>query len=213
MRVIVGCERSGIVRDEFIKLGHDAYSCDLEECDRDNNKHYQCSILDILHLDWDLGIFHPPCTYISKVSAPHLNELKYGDKAKSRLILRDEAIEFFKILQNAPIGKIAIENPTPFVYVTNQVGIYTQAIQPWQFGDQASKRTCLWLKNLPMLKPTHVTKRGIFVKSKNGTNAKWCNELGNKKDRQKIRSQTFPGIARAMAEQWTKQEINLFNQI
>lgn len=211
MRIIIGCERSGIVREQFRLLGHDAWSCDLEDSDDNSPYHYKCSILDVLHLNWDMAIFHPPCTYMSKVGAPSFNIKRYGEKAKERLELREDAIKFFLLCKNQAkannIKKVCLENPTPFKYVTDRIGKYNQAINPWQFGDQASKRTCLWLYGLPHLIPTKVTKRGQMVKSKNGTNAKWYIELAPN-DRQKIRSQTFPGIAQAMAIQWGSDKYN-----
>lgn len=198
MKVLVACEFSGIVRDAFAARGHDAWSCDLLPTERPGN-HIQGDVLEILDDGWDLMIAHPPCTYLARVSIIH--NLKPG-----RLELREDAIEFFRLLHFANITRIAIENSRPQKYVWEKVGRWTQVIHPYYFGDPFSKATCLWLKNLlPLVhyssndlfsEVTHV-ERGEFYKNTNKrTNSKW---LSNNK---KLRSKTFPGIAKAMADQW-----------
>jgi len=194
----VACEFSGIVRDAFEKRGHNAWSCDLLPSET-VGQHYQGDVKDILGLGWDLMIAFPPCTHLAVSGARWFKEK--GEKQKA-------AIDFFMMLANTEIDKIAIENP---------VGIMStvwrkpdQIIQPYYFGDPFTKTTCLWLKGLPKLfhaeredlfisKPTH-TERGEFVTFKSGKRmSKWMAESfgdGHK------RSKTFPGIAKAMAEQW-----------
>lgn len=191
MRVLVACEYSGIVRDAFAKLGHDAMSCDIIPTDAPGN-HYQGSVLDILNDGWDLMIAHPPCTYISNAGARHLYPKKILNK--QRYLKGMEAVDFFMTLYNANISKIAVENPIP----SKIFGLpkYSQTIQPYEYGHPFQKRTCLWLKNLPLLKPTNIVEKGQSTK----VVGNWFNAGG--KDRQKNRAKTFQGIADAMAEQW-----------
>jgi len=191
MRVLVACEFSGTVRDAFTKIGHDAWSCDLLPTESKGN-HYQGDVLDILDQGWDLMIAHPPCTFLCVPGAHYLN------KQPGRYEKMIAAREFFMILKNSNIAKICIENPLP-----NKKAMlpkYDQIIQPWQFGEEFSKRTCLWLKNLSPLKYTKVMEnKGDRYIRKDGTtsNSKWY-----AKANQKERSKTFQGIADAMAEQW-----------
>lgn len=198
MKVLIACEFSGIVRDAFIKKEHNAISCDLLPTEKPG-PHYQGDVFDIINDGFDLMIAHPPCTYLSRVAIQH-------NKKPDRLDLREKGIIFFKRLLTANILKIAIENPVPQKYVTDKVGRWSQSIHPYYFGDPFSKKTCLWLINLPLLKhyeyeelfnkKTHVN-RGEFYKNNSGrTNAKWysCSK--------KSRSKTFQGVANAMAEQW-----------
>jgi hypothetical protein len=145
MRVLVACEYSGRVRDAFIKRGHEAVSCDLLPSDSPG-PHYQGNVLNILHNDWDLMIAHPPCTYLS-VSGLHWNK-----RDKERAKKTEEALEFVRRLLEAPIEKIALENPVSCI--SSRIRKPTQIIQPYNFGEDASKRTCLWLKGLPELTPT-----------------------------------------------------------
>ncbi len=196
MRVLVACESSGAVRDAFIRAGHDAVSCDLLPTDAPG-PHYQGSVLDIIADGWDLMVAHPPCTYLS-VSGMHWTTRGLRDPK-----LTEDALEFARALMNAPIEKIAIENPVSII--SSRIRKPDQIIQPHQFGHDASKKTCLWLKNLPLLKPTnHIPGRMVDGK------LRWANQtdsgqnrLPPSKDRWKIRSQTYWGIAQAMAEQWS----------
>jgi len=191
VRVLVACEYSGVVRDAFIKGGHEAMSCDIIPTDVPG-PHYQGSVLDILDQGWDLMIAHPPCTYISNAGARFLYPGKILNK--DRYAIGMEAVEFFMKLYNANIPKIAVENPIPSrIFGLPQ---YSQTIQPYEYGHPFQKRTCLWLKNLPLLKPTNIVKKGESTK----VAGNWFNAGG--KDRQKNRAKTFQGIADAMADQW-----------
>ena len=181
MRVLVACEFSGIVRDAFRKKGHDAFSCDLLDCERDGTFHCKEDVLGILGQDWDLMIAHPPCTHLAVSGARWFNN-KQQDQAK--------AIAFFSVLVNAPINKICIENPIGIMST-----IYRkpdQIIQPWQFGHGETKATCLWLKNLSKLEPTNIVKgRESRIHKMPPSDSRW-----------KERSRTYQGVANAMAEQW-----------
>ena len=191
MRVLVACEYSGVVRDAFIRGGHEAMSCDIIPTDAPG-PHYQGSVLDVLDQSWDLLIAHPPCTYISNAGAKHLYPKKTLNK--DRYLKGMEAVEFFLKLYNANIPKIAVENPIPSkVFGLPQ---YSQTIQPYQYGHPFQKRTCLWLKNLPNLKPTNIVEKAQSTKIAGN----WFNAGG--KERQKNRAKTFQGIADAMADQW-----------
>ena len=213
MRVIIGCEYSGTVRDAFRKLGHDAWSCDLLPSDADPKYHYQCSVFDILDQKWDLGIFHPPCTYLAVSGAgwfyhPQdknlpLEQRRPHPKFPNRRHDQEKAVDFFLSLVNADIEKIAIENPVGIM--SSRFRKPDQAIQPWMFGDEASKLTHLWLKNLPLLTPTNIVGKGERIFHKSGrSKPKWFADALNlpPKERMKVRSKTFQGIANAMAEQW-----------
>ncbi len=191
MRVLVACEYSGVVRDAFIRGGHEAMSCDIIPTDAPG-PHYQGSVLDVLNQGWDLLIAHPPCTYISNAGAKHLYPKKTLNK--NRYLKGMEAVEFFMKLYNANIPKIAVENPIPSkVFGLPQ---YSQTIQPYEYGHPFQKRTCLWLKNLPNLKPTNIVEKAQSTKIAGN----WFNAGG--KERQKNRAKTFQGIADAMADQW-----------
>jgi len=192
MRVLVACEFSGIVRDAFIAYGHDAMSCDLLETESPG-PHYCGDVLDVLHDGWDLMIAHPPCTYLA-VSGLHWNKRKPG-----RAALTEEALEFVQLLLNAPVPMIALENPIGCI--SSRIRKPDQIIHPWQFGHDASKATCLWLKGLPLLRPTEVLPGGREARRANQT-ASGQNKLPPSADRWKLRSLTYPGIAKAMAEQW-----------
>ena len=191
MRVLVACEYSGVVRDAFIRGGHEAMSCDIIPTD-ELGPHYQGSVLDVLDQSWDLLIAHPPCTYISNAGAKHLYPKKTLNK--DRYLKGMDAVEFFMKLYNANIPKIAVENPIPSkVFGLPQ---YSQTIQPYEYGHPFQKRTCLWLKNLPNLKPTNIVEKAQSTKIAGN----WFNAGG--KERQKNRAKTFQGIADAMADQW-----------
>jgi len=191
MKVLVACEFSGIVRDAFIKKGHDAISCDLLPTESPGH-HYQGDVLDIINDGFDLMIAHPPCTYLSNAGARFL--YPKGILNQNRLRKAMLAKEFFMHLFEALIEKICVENPVP----SKIIGLpqYDQIIQPYYFGDMVQKKTCLWLKNLPKL--TYNTPPPKPQSTKVPGN--WYNKGG--KDRQKNRAKTFQGIADAMAEQW-----------
>lgn len=201
MRILIACEFSGTVRDAFASRGHDVWSCDLEPTDKPGN-HHQGSVFDILNNDWDMMIAHPPCTYLT-VTGNKWFKPEYKDRFPTREQDRKDAIEFFMALMNANIPKIAVENPIGIMSTTFRKP--DQIIQPWQFGHEASKSTCLWLKGLPLLQHTNVVGKGEFVTYKSGKRtAKWYADAAchDAKTRAKIRNTTFQGIADAMAQQW-----------
>ena len=181
MRVLVACEYSGAVRDAFAKLGHDAMSCDLLPSDAPNGKHYQGDVFDIIGEGWDLMVAHPPCTHLAVSGARWF---------KDKQAEQEEGLEFVRRLMDAPIPRIAIENPISII--SSRIRKPTQIIQPWQFGHGETKATCLWLKNLPKLTPTDIV---------DGREAR-IHKLPPSPDRWKIRSATYQGIAVAMAQQW-----------
>jgi hypothetical protein len=193
MRVLVACEYSGVVRDAFIRAGHTAMSCDLLPTDAPG-PHYQGDVFDILgDGGWDLMIAHPPCTYLS-VSGMHWTTRGLRDPQ-----LTEDALEFVQRLMDAPVERIAIENPVSII--SSRIRKPDQIIQPWWFGHDASKKTCLWLKNLPLLRPTDMLPGDAKTRRANQT-ASGQNKLPPSKDRWKIRSATYKGIADAMARQW-----------
>jgi hypothetical protein len=194
MRVLVACEYSGRVRDAFIRAGHYAASCDLLPSDSPLGDHYQCDVTDLLDHDWDLMVAHPPCTYLS-VSGMHWTTRGLRDPQ-----LTEDALAFVQRLMDAPIERIAIENPISVI--SSRIRKPDQIIQPWWFGHDASKKTCLWLKNLPLLTPTNQLPGDAKTRRGNQT-ASGQNKLPPSKDRWKIRSETYQGIADAMAAQWT----------
>lgn len=212
MRVLVACEYSGIVRDEFLKLGHDAVSCDILETESDFNglaTHYVGDVRDILYDGWDLMIAHPPCTYIAVTGLRWLyhpddmhlqRDLRrehpnYPDRRKKMF----EALAFVKLLMDAPIPKICVENPNSLI--TTYIRNADQVIQPYEFGDLESKKTFLWLKNLPPLKKTNDRTEEIMKLPKHLRSNKW--NLPPSKERSKLRSKFFVGVAKAMADQWS----------
>ena len=183
MRVLVACEFSGIVRDAFIKRGHNATSCDLLPTES-FGPHYEINVLDVVFQDWDLMIAFPPCTHLA-VSGARWFKGKKKEQAASP--------EFIRLLLDAPIDKIALENPIGVI--STKIRKPDQIIQPRQFGHGETKATCLWLKNLPLLKPTNiVTGRESRI-----------HKMPPSKDRWKKRSLTYQGIANAMATQWSKK--------
>jgi len=190
IRILVACEFSGVVREAFRKRGFDAWSCDLLPAEDESPYHYQCDVRDILNDGWDLMIAHPPCTYLCNSGVRWLHE------RPERWQQMEEAIDFFFELLNAPIPHICVENPIPHKYAREKIGKPTQYIQPYEFGEPVTKKTGLWLKNLPLLKPTNVI-------PKEKVRQKIWFELPSP-DRWKKRSRTFRGIAEAMAEQWGK---------
>lgn len=198
MRVLVACEYSGAVRDAFIARGHDAMSCDLLPTDAPG-PHYQGDVFDIINDGWDLMVAHPPCTYLS-VSGMHWTRRGLRDPQ-----LTEDALSFVQLLLDAPINKIALENPVSVI--SSRIRKPDQVVNPYQFGHDASKKTCLWLKNLPPLVPTKMVEPRMV----NGK-PRWANQtdsgqnrLSPSDDRWKERSKTYAGIAAAMADQWGKQ--------
>ena len=192
MKVLIACEFSGIVRDAFIAKGHDAWSCDLLPTEKEG-PHIQDNVLKHLEDGWDLMIAFPPCTHLAISGAVWF---KYKQKEQA------EALEFIRKLLNANINKIALENPVGVI--STKIRKLDQIIQPFWFGHEAQKQTCLWLKNLPKLIPTNIVDRGKIWVTKDGKKrgGAWTMCLPPSPDRWKIRSRTFQGIADAMAEQW-----------
>ena len=217
MRVLVACEYSGRVRQAFIKAGHEALSCDLLPAE-DGGHHYQGDVRDVLYVgQWDLLIAHPPCTYLS-VSGMHWTTRGIRDPQ-----LTEDALDFVRMLMDAPIHRIAIENPVSVI--SSRIRKPDQTINPYQFGEDASKKTCLWLKGLPLLSPTaYVPPRMVCCgaevpnwdkygcpncSGEKVARPRWGNQcdsgqnrLGPSEDRWKERSRTYQGIADAMAAQW-----------
>ena len=199
MKILVACEYSGTVRDAFAELGHDAWTCDTLPTASKGN-HIQDDVLKHLDKDWDLLIAHPPCTYQSRAGARWLYpKAKQLDQARYEKGLKGK--EFFMQLLNAPIEKIAIENPTPFKIFN--LPKPTQAVQPYEFGHNFSKRTLLWLKNLTQLKPTDmVNDYKPLLPSNTGGKKRGQKSSSGFVHNAKDASKTFIGIAKAMAEQW-----------
>jgi len=195
MKVLVACEYSGTVRDAFRAGGHDALSCDLLPTDA-LGPHYQGNVRDILGDGWDLMIAHPPCTYLCS------SGLHWNKRVPGRAQMTEDALDFVRLLLDAPIPRIALENPIGCI--GTRIRKADQTIQPWQFGHDASKATCLWLKNLPLLTPTAVVEPRIANGKKRWANQtdSGQNRLPPSDDRWKIRSETYAGIAAAMADQW-----------
>ena len=216
MKVLIACEESQRVCCAFRKKGHEAYSCDIINCSGGHPEwHIQQDVLPLLkgkcdfitndnqkhHIDkWDLIIAHPPCTYLTTTGNRWFNVEKYGDKAIERARLREEAKDFFMAIVNANCEHIAIENPIG--YMSTSYRKPDQMIQPWWFGDPYEKKTCLWLKNLPLLTKTNpVEPESRSVYKSGNSMPTWYANLP-KKTRSRLRAQTFPGFANAMAEQW-----------
>ena len=210
MRILVACEESQAVTKELRKLGHEAFSCDLLPCSGGYPEwHYQQDVFEVIDKGWDMMIAHPPCTFLAVSGARWLYN-KDGSKNEERWKNQAEALDFVQRLMDAPIHKIAIENPISVI--SSNIRKPEQIIQPWMFGDKAQKSTCLWLKNLPLLEPTDIVEKGEFIEfiSKKGVKKKqpkwYFDALKNAKtpaERRTLRSKTFKGIAQAMAKQWT----------
>ncbi len=193
MRVLIACEYSGRVRDEFLKLGHEAMSCDLLPTDV-AGPHYQGDVRDVLDYPWDMMIAHPPCTDLAVSGAAWF--------AKKRMAGQQQAsASFFMMLAKADIPQIVIENPV--CVMSSLWRKPDQTIQPWMFGHMEQKATCLWLKNTPPLAPTNVVKEQMMLLPKNQRER--LHYLPPSADRWKLRSETYLGIAQAMANQWGKQ--------
>lgn len=180
MRVLIACEYSGRVRDAFLALGHDAMSCDLLPTDAEG-PHHMGDVTELLHMGWDLMIAHPPCTHLAVSGSRWF---------KDKVIEQAEALEFVRMLMDAPIPKIAIENPVSVI--SSRIRKPDQIIQPWQFGHGETKATCLWLKGLPKLTPTNLVE---------GREAR-VHRMPPGPNRWKERSRTYSGVAEAMAAQW-----------
>tara|TARA_R100001143_G_C3336039_1_gene121897 strand:+ start:545 stop:1120 length:576 start_codon:yes stop_codon:yes gene_type:complete len=190
MKVLIACEYSGIVRDAFLTRGHDAISCDILPTEREG-PHIEGDVLDVLNENWDLMIAHPPCTHLAVSGARWF---------KNKVEEQNEALQFVKTLLDAPIPKIALENPVSVI--STRIRKPDQIVQPYWFGHEATKTTCLWLKNLPLLEPTNMVGKGERHITKSGRSLpKWYN-LPPSADRGKLRSLTFQGMADAMASQW-----------
>lgn len=195
-RVLVACEFSGIVRRAFAARGFDAWSCDLLPSDDRSNKHIVGDVRDILHDGWDMLIVaHPPCTRLCNSGVRWLSSPPPGKTAEQMRIELEQGAALFSDMWNAPIPHVAVENPVMHKHAKSLIRNYAkpaQSVQPWQFGHGETKRTCLWLRNLPPLKPTLVVE---------GREAR-VHRMSPGPDRWKERSRFFPGIADAMADQW-----------
>jgi hypothetical protein len=233
MNILVACEESQAVTIELRKLGHNAFSCDLLECSGGHPEwHFNQDVFEVIdgrggvlqngkkmHLkkQWDMMIAHPPCTYLAVSGAQWyyhpddkylpINLRRPHPRYPNRAEDRDAALEFFLKLADAPIEKIAIENPIGII--SSRWRKPDQVVQPWMFGDEATKTTCLWLKNVPPLEPTEIVGKGERIHFKSGkSQPKWYSDAFVKakspEERRTLRSKTFSGMARAMAEQWTK---------
>lgn len=204
MKILVACEESQAVTIELRKLGHEAYSCDIIPCSGGHEEwHLQQDVVPLLKQHWDMIIAFPPCTYLTVTGNRWFNIEKYGDKAIQRHKDREFGIDFFMMFANANCERIAIENPVGIM--SSEWRKPNQIINPWQFGDPYEKKTCLWLKGLPELKSTNIVEippRKQFESGKSMPS--WYAEAWHlpKEERAKLRSKTFEGIARAMAEQW-----------
>ena len=188
MRVIVACEYSGRVREAFRKLGHDAWSCDILESEDDSKFHIQACIEDVINDGWDLMVARPPCTHLAVSGARHF-------KAKQESGVQQEALDFVRLLLEADIPKIALENPVSII--SSKIRKPDQIIQPWQFGHGETKATCLWLKGLPKLVPTNIVEgREQRIHKMPPSPTRW-----------KERSRTYQGIADAMAQQWGGSDV------
>jgi hypothetical protein len=232
MRILVACEESQAITKELRKLGHDAFSCDLLPCSGGHPEwHFKEDVFKIIEnhggklqngqkniskKQWEMMIAHPPCTFLAVSGArwyyhPEDKDMPFKNRRPhprfpNRAQDRDEALEFFIKLCEAPIEKIAVENPVGIV--SSKYKKPTQTVHPWMFGDEASKATCLWLKNLPELQPTNIVGKGERVILSSGKSLpKWYSDALTKAktpaERRTLRSKTFMGMARAMAEQWT----------
>lgn len=232
MNILVACEESQTVTKELRRLGHNAYSCDLLECSGGHPEwHFNCDVFEIIENrggvlqngefaliegKWDMMIAHPPCTFLAVSGArwyyhPEDKDLPFDQRRPhprfpNRAQDREEAVAFFIALYNAPIEKIAIENPVGII--STRFKKPNQTVHPWMFGDEASKATCLWLKNLPLLEATDIVDKGERVVLSSGKSLpKWYSDALTKAksdaERRTLRSKTFPGFAKALAEQWT----------
>jgi hypothetical protein len=212
MKILVACEESQAITKELRNLGHEAYSCDLLPCSGNHPEwHIQGdAIKEAYSGKWDMMIAHPPCTYLA-VSGNRWLYNKDGSKNEDRWKNRNEALDFVQLLMDAPIDRIAIENPVSVI--SSEIRKPDQIVQPWMFGDEAMKKTCFWTKGLPKLEPTNIVGKGEFFEwiDKNGKKkrqALWyynaLSEAKTPEERRTLRSKTFKGMARAIATQWTR---------
>ena len=215
-KILIACEESQATTRAFRELGHEAFSCDLLPCSGGNPEwHFQCDIFEVINQGWDLMVAHPPCTFLTGSGVQWLsnpgdrdlpfNERRPHPKYPNRRQDMLDSVDFVKALYNADIKHIAIENPVGLL--SSRWRKPDQIVQPYMFGDEATKTTCLWLKNLPLLLPTNIVGKGertVFASGK--SHPKWyADALKNaktKEERQTLRSKTFPGMAQAFAEQW-----------
>lgn len=221
MDILVACEESQRVTIELRKLGHNAYSCDVQDCSGDHPEwHIKDDVLKYINGEccfktmdgyhhikygrWDMIVAFPPCTYLSKCCNKLYNEDRYGEKAVKRKEMREDAVKFFMKIVNADCDKIAIENPVGVM--STRYRKPDQIIQPYMFGEPYEKMTCLWLKGLPQLTPTDIVEPEPRVKYRSTSQAKWFDDASRltKEERSKVRSKTFKGVAEAMAHQWGK---------
>lgn len=210
MRVLIGCESSAIIRDAFRALGHDAYSCDLRECEGDPRWHFQCDVRLLLKPGmWDLFIVHPDCTFLTNSAAWAYGDGPYHQKIRpgtlvgaERRAQREESLAFVEEMLNAPVPHIALENPVGVI--STRIRPASQYIQPFEYGEDASKKTGLWLKNLPLLEPTkYVEPRMVDGRPRWGNQTdSGQNRLSPGENRWVERSRTYQGWADAMAQQW-----------
>jgi hypothetical protein len=199
MKVLIACEFSGTVRDAFTKLGHDAWSCDLEPSETEG-QHYQGDMFDIVNDGWDLIIAHPPCTHLAVSGARHFEKKRADGR-------QQQGIDFFMRVMNIDVPRLAVENPIGIMSTLYRKP--NQIIQPWEYGHKTTKATCLWLKGLPLLTPTNIVENEEVVTLSSGKKmSRWFYETGKLNfkngDRAKARNKTFQGIADAMAKQWGK---------
>lgn len=222
--ILIACEESQAIANEYRQMGLNAFSCDIQECSGGHPEyHIQGDALELLKKDlnfqtqdgkfhhiekWDLMIVHPPCTYLCNAGAVNLYH-KDGSKNKKRFRLQKEAVNFFMRFIRADIEFIAVENPVGVM--SSKYKKPHQIIHPYHFGDPYTKRTCLWLKNLPLLEHTNVVSAGEFYYYANGKKRqpRWSYEARNRghKEASRIRSKTFPGIAKAIANQWNPKTL------
>lgn len=194
MKVLIGCEFSGVVRRAFRARGHDAWSCDLLPAEDGDRHHIQGDVLDVTTHGWDLVIAHPPCTYLCNSGVRWL----HTEPGRREKMIAGAA--FFRMMLGFPCPRVVVENPIPHRHA--DLPDYDQLIQPWQFGDGECKATCLWLRGVPPLMPTHVD-APLFGATACEGRATSVHDCSPGPDRGKIRSKTFQGIAQAMAEQWS----------
>jgi len=212
LKILIACEYSGRVRDAFLKKGHKVMSCDLLPTEVEG-PHYQGDVRDILYDGWDMMIGHPYCTYntlsgIRWMYHPDDTDLPAEERRRhpqypNRMNDFLEGIDFFKTLQNAPIEKICLENSQPHGMAMDHIGKYNQVLQPWMFGHPEVKATCLWLKNLLPLVPTHVNGGDLFSEAAPEERKAVVHFMAPGVDRWKARSRTYQFIADQMAEQWS----------
>lgn len=202
MKVLVACEESQEVCKAFRAIGHEAYSCDIEPCSGGHPEwHIQVDALELLKIHWDMIIAHPPCTYLTNAGNRWFNP-EYHERFPEREKQREDAVRFFMAIWNADCSHVAIENPQGIM--STRFRKPDQYIEPFYFGEAEKKKTGLWLRGLPKLKPTNIVDP-VIIKCKSGVmEPRWHMETISipSKERSRIRSKTFPGIARAMAEQW-----------